>query len=428
MKIKLKDIIVGERYRKEFNNLDTLADSIKQFGLIEPIVIDENNKLIAGERRYKAHCILKLDEIEVKYMNDLTEPQKKEIEIEENIRREQFTWQEEVDAKAQLHRLKQEIHGAAVSGHKVEGSWKAKDTAEALGISTGKLSEELQLSRLMKVFPELKKEKTKTAAFKKMKQLQEKMLNAELSKRIQAKAIHTHPDVINGDCVEILKGMESESIDLIVTDPPYGIDIGNAQTFGQSSPQNTYEDSEHATFDMLDKVIKEMYRVLKNNSHMYMFFGIDKYEPLIHLLRKHGFEVHHLPLIWEKGSGSYPSQSTTFVHSYEPFFHIMKGKRKLNGTPRDVFPIKRVPSGSKIHPSEKPTELLRTLIGLSSEVGDTVLDCFGGSGSVAIAARECNRKSISIERDPVYYEGICKRLTGDTAAERDTEIDRKEED
>ena len=421
MKVKLKDIIIGERYRKEFKNIDILAASIKEKGQIVPIVIDETNHLIAGERRFKAHQMLQLPEIDCIYMKDLNEFQKRDIEIEENIQREQFTWQEENDAKAQLHKLKQELYGAAVSGHKVEGAWTKAQTAEALGMSTGALSEELQLNRLMKVFPTLAKEKTKTAAIKKMKVFQENMMQEELSKRLKAKGITSHPDVHLGDCVEIMKTMPAESVDLILTDPPYGIDIGDAQTFGRSSPQKTYEDSEHATFDMLDKAIKEMYRVLKMDRHMYMFFGIDKYEPLITLLRKHGFEVHHLPLIWEKGSGSYPSQSTTFVHSYEPFFHISKGKRKLNGTPRDVFPIKRAPSTTKIHPSEKPTELLRSLIGFSTEVGETVLDCFAGSGSVGIAARECNRKAILIEQDPIYHDKICKRLSGEVI-EKDPDI------
>ena len=428
MKIKLKDITVGERFRKEFNNIDLLAESIRTKGLLNPIVIDENNILIAGERRYKAHQMLKLEEIEVTYFRDLSELEKKEIELEENIMREAFTWQEEISAKAQLHKLKQKIHGVATPGHKVEGAWTAKDTADVLGISTGKMSDELQLHRMMKVFPELNKEKSKTAAVKKMKQKQEELMQNELAKRLKQHGMISQPGIIHGDCIEEMSKMKSGSIDLILTDPPYGIDIGKAQTFGRSSPQKTYEDSEHTTFDMLDKAFKEMYRVLKDDRHMYIFFGIDKYSEIVKLLRKHNFEVYNIPIIWDKGSGSYPSQSTTYVHSYEPFLHVMKGKRKLNGTPRDLFPIKRVPSNVKIHPSEKPTELLRELINLSSLPGEIVLDCFGGSGSTAIAARECNRKSITIETDIVYYEGICKRLSGESSVEKEKFESEEEED
>lgn len=410
MKIKLKDILIGERYRKEFLEIDKLAQSISRVGQILPIVIDENNLLIAGERRYKACQMLKLEEVEVIYRKDLTDIEKKEIEIEENIMRKQFTWQEEVTAKAQLHKLKQQIHGPAVSGHITEGTWKLQDTANALGESKSGVSQDIALARGIKAFPELLKEKSKSVAFKKLKEKQERILTEELARRMKDRGIVSHPDVINGNCIEEMSKMPAESVDLILTDPPYGIDIGNSQTFGKTSEQKTYEDSDHITFDMLDKCIKEMYRVLKDDRHMYMFFAVDKYDSLVKLFIKHGFEVHHIPLIWDKGSGSYPSQSTTFVHSYEPFLHISKGKRKLNGTPRDVFSIKRVPANAKIHPSEKPTEILRDLINLSTLPGEVILDCFGGSGSTAVAARESNRKSIIIEMDTAYYQGICKRL------------------
>lgn len=413
MKIKLKDIKIGERYRKEFLEIPELAESIKTKGLIHALTIDENNVLVAGERRYKACMMLNMEEVEVNYRRDLTEIQKREIEIEENIMRKGFTWPEEVTAKAQLHKLKQSIYGAAVSGHGSEGTWKLDDTAKALGESKSGVSQDIALARGIKAFPELLKEKSKTVAFKKLKDKQARIMEEMLNQRLKDRGIVTHPSVIHGNCIEEMMKMPAESIDLILTDPPYGIDIGEAQTFGRSSPQKTYEDSEHQTFDMLDKCIKEMYRVLKTDRHMYLFFAIDKYDVLIKLLVKHGFSVHHIPLIWEKGSGSYPSQSTTYVHSYEPFFHVSKGQRKLNGTPRDVFPIKRVPPNKKIHPSEKPTELLRDLINLSTLPGETVLDCFGGSGATAIAARECNRKSVVIERDLAFYEGICKRLEGD---------------
>lgn len=409
MIVPLKSIIVGERYRKTFTNIEQLAESISKIGLLHPLVVDENNKLIAGERRYRACVSLKLTEVEVKYRNNLTDIEKLEIELEENIQREQVPWQEEVAGKAQLHKLKQKIHGQSVKGHESEG-WGIKDTALSLNESVGKVSMDIQLARGMKAFPELMKEKSKTTAYKRLKALQEKILQGELDKRLVTNKQITHPDIILGDCIEVMKRLESESVDLILTDPPYGIDIGDAQTFGKSSEQKTYIDEEFETFDMLDKAIKEMYRVLKNDRHMYIFFGITKYESILRLLLKHGFEVHRMPIIWDKGSGSYPSQSTTFVHSYEPFFHCSKGKRKLNGTPKDLFSVKRVPSNRKIHPSEKPCSLLRDLIEFSTMSGEVVLDAFAGSGASIIAAKECNRRGIGIERDAGFHSRIIKRI------------------
>lgn len=410
-KLKLKAITIKPRFRTKFIDIDKLAVSIDQLGLIQPIVLDENDVLIAGERRLKAHKLLKREEIEVRYMKDLSELEKKEIELEENIQRESFTWQEVVEAKAQLHKLKQKIHGASTKGHDSDG-WKIKDTAQALGESTGTVSMDIQLARGMKVFPQLLKEKSKTTAYKKLKVLQEKILKEELAKRLKERGLTNHPDIIHGNCVEEMSKMETESIDLILTDPPYGIDVGKAQTFGKSSLQTTFEDAAFETFDLLDKVFAQMFRVLKNDRHAYVFCGIDKVPEITRLLVKHGFEVYKLPLIWDKGSGSYPSQSTTYVHSYEAFLHVMKGKRKLNGTPRDVFSIKRVPPSKKIHPTEKPTELLRDLIELSSLPGEKILDPFAGSGSTLIAAKEKNRMAVGVELDNVFHANICKRLEG----------------
>lgn len=398
--------------RKTFEDIDLLAESISQHGQIAPIVLDEDNNLIAGERRYRAHCLLKKETIGVVYREALTDIQKKEIELEENIQRKAFTWQEEVTAKKQLHELKQKLYGAAVKGHETEDTWKLKDTAVALGESVGTVSMDIKLARGMKAFPELLKEKSKTTAYKKLCQLQANIMQEMLSDRLKKANVISHPMIINGDCIEEMRKMPAESVDLILTDPPYGIDIDNAHTFGRQSEQKMYSDSHDQVFDMLDKAIKEMYRVLKMDRHMYIFFGIDKYDTLVKLLIKHGFEVHPLPLIWDKGSGSYASQSTTFVHSYEPFFHCSKGRRKLNGTPRDLFPVKRVPSGGKIHPSQKPCSLLRDLIGFSSLPGELVLDPFGGSYSTLRAAKECHRRAIGIEIDTVFYQKAVASLEG----------------
>ena len=409
--IKMSEIIVGERFRKKFEDIEGLAASINKHGLIEPIVLDEHNNLIAGERRFKAHVFLKRDTIEAKYIKDLNELEKKEVELEENIQRKAFTWQEEVGAKASLHKLKQKLHGAAIKGHDSKG-WGMKDTATALGESTATVSLDIQLARGMKAFPELMKEKNNSTAFKKMRMLQEKILQEELAKRMKKGGMLDRPEVINDSCLSAMAKMDAESFDLIVTDPPYGIDVGKAHTFGRMTMKSTYADGDFETFDLLDKAFAEMYRVLKPNCHTFVFCAVDKTPTVIKLLEKHGFDVHPLPLIWDKGSGSYPSQSTSFVHSYEAFIHCQKGRRKLNGTPRDVFPIKRVPATRKVHPSEKPTELLRDLINLSSFPGERILDPFAGSGSTLVAAKETSRQCLGIELDPKFHAEICKRLEG----------------
>lgn len=417
-KLKVSEIKVTRRFRTTFKDIDKLATSIDELGLIHPIVVDEDGKLIAGERRLRAHKKLKREWIEVRYMRDLESLQKKEIELEENIQRSAFTWPEEVSAKAQLHKLKQKIHGKAVKGHDTEDSWGIRDTAEALGESVGSTSMDIQLAIGMKLFPELMKEKTKTTAYKKLKQKREAILQAELAKRLQNRGVIENPDIICGNCVEEMAKMDAESIDLIIADPPFGIDLDKAESMAKTHDKvYPVSDDEFTIMDMLDKAFAQMFRILKNDRHLYLFFGCQHYDKIKKLLEKHGFEVQGRSNIWDKLSGGFPSQSINFTSSYEPFFFCTKGRRKLNGTPRDVFTIKRVPPQMKIHPTEKPTELLRILVKLSSLPGEKVLDPFAGSGSTLIAAKELNRVGVGIELDVKYHANIVNRLKGEATDE-----------
>ena len=93
-KIKIDDINVGERVRADYGDISALATSIQRYGLLHPIVIDEKNNLIAGERRLKAHVKLGKKEIEVKRFSELSDIDKKEIELEENKQRKTLEWQE----------------------------------------------------------------------------------------------------------------------------------------------------------------------------------------------------------------------------------------------------------------------------------------------------------------------------------------------
>src|SRR4030043_377944 len=166
MKIKIDQITVNERVRKLFDSdkLQQLSDSIKQFGQIQPIIIDQSNQLIAGERRLRACQLAGMEVVEVERREIKDDWERKAIELEENICREDLTWQEEVRAKAELHSLYQEKFGETVSegghgGKRVErgkdGGWGIDDTAELTGDSHGGLSQDLQLARALKENPAL---------------------------------------------------------------------------------------------------------------------------------------------------------------------------------------------------------------------------------------------------------------------------------
>lgn len=407
--VKTDDVKVVKRFRKDFGAMDELAVSIQKFGLLHPIcVMKDDLELIAGERRLRAHKSLGLRKIEVKFFEDLPELERKEIEIEENLQRKSFTWPEEVLAKLALDQLKRIRYGSSVKGHKTDGGWRQKDTAAALGVSVGTISGDIKLAEALIIYPELMKEKTKTSAIKKFGRLRERDLQVELAKKHLYQAL---PFVYLGDNIAVMKKeIKENSVDLIVTDPQFGIGL-TAQTVMKSfSVTYKQDDTEYRVFDQLDLALGEMHRVLKEHCHLYIFYAAKFYKEIRTLLEKN-FVVNPTPIIWNKEQHSNPGGSKVYASAYEPCFLCSKGDPKeLNTWRTNVQSIKGVPGNKRIHPTEKPTQLLRVFIEASSLPGDTVLDPYAGSGATGEAAMEMGRKAIVIDIDERYYTGMLERL------------------
>src|SRR5215467_12590669 len=111
MELAIEDVVVGERVRKDFGNIEELASSISRIGLLNPIIVDNENNLIAGHRRLLAFMHLGKAEIPVILRDDLDEATRREIELEENIRRKDLTWVEEVLGLLDLYSCKQDRYG-----------------------------------------------------------------------------------------------------------------------------------------------------------------------------------------------------------------------------------------------------------------------------------------------------------------------------
>ena len=403
--LKIRDIKVEQRIRSDYGDINGLSVSIEKFGLLHPICIDKNNNLVAGERRLKAHEKLGREEIEVKYLEDLTDVQKKEIELEENIQRKELDWQEQVLAKLQLHELRQELYGNR-TGHTGGEGWGVGDTAVALDQSAGTVSMDLQLARAIQSFPELRKEKSKTHAFKKYKQLQTVLLRQELNRRRKREMV---PHIIHGDAAIETKKWGDETFDFILTDPPYGIDVNKKSGSGKNVSGVDYEDNPYEIMELLRIVSRELYRSLKNNTHMIMAFSMTHYIELKKTLEEIGFTVDPTPLIWNKTTGSTPSNGEYFPYAYEPAFWCMKGRRGLNSTVNNVFTYKRVPHNLKKHPMERPQGLLVSMIEAISFPGELGGDPFGGGGSMLEACIMTGRECVIIEKDENNYIQIMDR-------------------
>jgi len=409
-KVKVSDVKVGKRFRTNYGDMDSLAVSIQRFGLLHPIVVTKGLELIAGERRLRAHKSLGLDEIEVKFIDDVGELEKKEIEVEENIARKSFTWQEEVAAKLIIDQLKRKRYGSAVKGHSSDG-WGIKDTADALGESVGQVSMDIQLAEALAIYPELSREKTKTSAYKKFKRLRERDLREELARRGVVKEM---PFIHLGDCAVVMREkIESDSIDLIITDPQFGINLDRDDAGKVKSFVGVYsqDDTPERVFSQLQLALVEMYRILKLHSHLYLFFSPMHYTTVRRLLEESKFRVSPIPLIWYKERPSTPGSAKAYVSSYEACFFCSKEQPKELLKPHmNVFVEKGVPPAKRVHPTEKPVSLLRHFVLASSVPGETVLDPYAGSGSTLEAAITLGRKAVGIDIDKRYYTSILERM------------------
>lgn len=406
--VRIADIKVKDRFREDFGDIESLAVSIQRYGLLHPIILSRDMELIAGERRLKAHLMLKVETIEVKFIDEADALEKKEIEIEENIKRKDFLWQEQVKATAEIDTIKRKLYGGAVKGY--GGGWGQKQTAQSLGTSIGSVSQDLQLAEAVKKFPELAKEKNKSHAWKKYQKMQERAIRQEMTKRAKKRAPEKIDNILTlGDCRPFLRKILDGSVDLICTDPQYGVGIQNANEFKKVGHEMFADDKEE-TMELLVTVFAECFRILKDNRHAYFFFSLKHYTQIRTMLEEAGFFVEPEPIIWNKTSLGAGIGKYNYCTVYESIFHCMKGQRDLNKVLPNLFTIDRVPPRKKLHPTEKPVSLLKKLIENSTIPDELVVEPFAGSGSTLQACIELGRKVKGWELSEVHYNAAVTRL------------------
>ncbi|MHA1591429.1 MAG: DNA methyltransferase, partial [Candidatus Heimdallarchaeaceae archaeon] len=420
LKIAIKDILIDRehkttrRVRDDFGDLANLANSIRRHGLIHPIVVDElkdnpdyKYALIVGERRIRATKMLKQEEIEATLYGQVDDLKRKEMELEENIMRHKLSWQEEIEALRQLDDLKRMIYGPSTKSRDNEG-WTYDDTAASLGLSKGAVCQDVKLARELKENPDIAekvKNLPKTAARKVFKQEKERRL---LQKQVDLHDISLSTDLRLCSCVDGMKSLENESVHLVVTDPPFASDdiLSAASTsktgkgFGGSTYNLTKSNvSDEAIMkDTYNKLIPLLWIKMVEGAHMYMFLGFKWYSFLTYNLRTMGFIVDDQPIIWWKRGVSITGKDYHYISSYEAILFCRKpGKRRVRNPIPNVIDISR-PS-KKIHPLQKPEELLRIFIENSSQPGELVVDCFAGSASTIVTARKLQRSAIGFEID-----------------------------
>ncbi len=412
--LSVKDIKWGERARSDYGDVESLSRSIDKYGLLHPIVIDgDSDTLVAGGRRLTAMILLGWTDIPVLFLKDLTQLEKNEVELEENIQRKDLTWQETVKLKEKLHNLKVEIYGA---------EWTVEDTAKSLGESKSNTHKDLLLAKALTKYPELEKESDKRIARTNARRKNEietrRVINAGYAVASDEGGEGTTEGLHHGDCRQFLQDVESSSIDLILCDPPFGIEFDDKdRNKAYSTTYGTFQDSVNAVMLLIGDIMEDLYRVLKPGGHMYFFYGTQHYAMVEQKIqnkffsynKESGAKYHYskIPLIWVKSSQQNASPYTRFSCNYESFFWCWKPGAPLHELTKPhncTFHHEPNKKGDRHHPAQKPIELYQELIALSSHEGELVLDPFMGSGISLKAAVQMKRRIIGIEQHDEWFE------------------------
>jgi DNA modification methylase len=223
--------------------------------------------------------------------------------------------------------------------------------------------------------------------------------------------------IVLGDCVEEMKKLPSGSVDLVVTDPPFGVNYESrlrSETFGKIEGDGKND-------PVLSWSLAQCYRVLKNNSHIYVFTRWDVLPRFMHLMSYWGFDIKNC-LVGKRTGHSCGSLDYSFSPSYELIIFAHKGGKRTfnettirrlsagNGYVRrfddliDWLPVNEPSKNLMFHPTQKSLELIEFFLLLSSNKDDVVLDPFSGSGITCISAFDLKRNFIGYEISKEYHK------------------------
>lgn len=404
--------------------LQGMADSIKEVGLNHKPIVRLANDLantyyvVAGEKRILAVKRLGWTEIDVE-VRDVTETEGKILRLHENLRRFNLPWYEQVVLVEQLHILRQSEHGVATRGRPEKDTqkvgWTVRDTANELQMGIGNLSEDLNLARALHLDQTLANVKDKKTAIKLIRNAVSRHVS-EVEAGLPTNKSELDDQILFGDSTSILKQIPASSIDHCITDPPW-INFFEAKL---TLDERTLP------------VFRELYRVLKYNSFLYIFCGLDDYdyyvghdEPdpanpsgeRIHIkgqLEKIGFSVANTPIIWQKinSLSRRGVRSWEYDRDFEFVIVAAKGSPTLASSRRlsGIKSFKIVHPSQMIHANEKPIELVEDILTDCSYDGNLIIDPFAGSGVLGMACKKTKRRFVLIERDKQAYDAIVKRL------------------
>lgn len=474
--IPLAQIAVVDRERKDFGNLQELGESLKR-RQIHPIAVrrvgeEDRDKygldpkttpwaLVAGGRRLAAALTVGMETIRAEDFAELDPIEQKILELEENVKRKQMSWDEEASTRARIHDLLAQL------AHAAGKEWTQQDTARYLGESTATVSRDVRLSRELEDDPSLKQASSKKAAIRQVEMrehLQRREANASAP---YVRSLRGHMEV--ADAREWLRKLSTGSVDLLFSDVPYGGDFFDLAIKDRDARKGVseYDDSEQPIRDILADVIPQMIRVTKPTGWLCLMISDGGYQWLRRYV-EHCCTTHFayadfrfdsegdiIPpkkcnhpqagkgcdflraeeprWIWHRPNSQNPSRFPELhaQNQYECFLVVNRGEAKLlkPGCPNVLTFDNEY--GDRIHMMQKPVALCEEIVSRLSLRTELVVDPFFGSGALLKAATRLGRRIAGCELNANLAElGIAyvsEDYGGDIPVQEDNDLAEEEE-
>jgi len=212
-------------------------------------------------------------------------------------------------------------------------------------------------------------------------------------------------NLMQGDCLERMKEVPDGSVDMVLTDPPYGM------SFRSNYRKNRYDGIKNDKgLGWVDDFVCELYRTCAFGSAQYVFCSFHNVD-LFKQAFQRKFKVKNI-LVWEKNNTSMGDLKGDFAPKVEFILFMHKGRSLIRGKREpNIFRFSR--TGNNLHPTEKPVDMCEYLISKFSDKGDSIFDPFMGSGTTGVACLNTNRNFIGIELDSEYF-GIAQSRIQET--------------
>lgn len=421
-------VVASDRQRQDLSGIEELASSIRDIGLINPIVITPDHVIVAGERRFRAHEHLGLTHILCQFTTELSPRELELIELEENVKRKALSWREEVAAVSRIHTLYSET----------DEGWSNTDTANLLSMSETSIRNYCLVQQYLDAGDTLvlnadtlsvatniarrREERAKASALEDVDRSIDELFSKPVSvnKLPAAKAASREaepelplppveePDLPfrNMDFQTFANlPLEGPKFNFLHCDFPYGINF-DKHNGGATGTFGAYADTRDAFEVCMDALHCIMRTHVSDSAHLMFWFSarLDLLSPVYDRLGEMGWKLNPVPLVWHRSdnSGILPDPNRGPRQVYETCLFGSRGDRKIIQAVSNLYAC---PKSKEIHASEKPLPMLQHFFRMFVDDTTVMLDPTMGSGNAVIAAQEAGAKSaLGLEALPEFYD------------------------